>query len=138
MGSNRWLFRPTFNVGQNFGNFHLDFIASGEFYTDNDKYGGDKDTLEKDPDFYIELHGSYILLPDSGTFVSLSGLGKWGGKEEVDGRDNYGKFNDYALKFGFGTNITDTVNLFLSLKTDLKTENGPKGHTAAIRFAKFF
>lgn len=137
IGSNRWLFRPTFNVGQNFGKFHLDLMLSGEFYTENTRHGEDKSTLTKNPDYYTELHVSYMLLPESSTFLSVSGLGKWGGEEKVKGVKS-NKYNDYAVKFGFGTNITETVNLFLSFKADLKTENGPKGHAATVRLAKFF
>ncbi len=138
MGDNRWSFRPTLALGQNVGKFHFDFWLGYDYYMDNDNFGPTKLTLKKDGDYFTELHATYIILPESMTYGSLSFGYIGGGKEEVEGIEIVSDLGDYAVKATFGMNVTESLSFMINYAYDLHVENGPKSYTAAVRLMKVF
>jgi len=56
LGSNRWAFRPQFNVSHKFGSWYLEYAINTWFYTANDSsFGGN--LLEQKPLATLKLHG---------------------------------------------------------------------------------
>ena len=139
VGSNRWAFRPSMIVANTWGGkFRIDWITAAEIYTKNNDFTAASLTLKKKPEIFTDLHFSYILQPESGTFVSATLGGTWMGKEEANGNEVNSNKSDFSTKFTFATNLNPTFQMMLSLTYDLQIENGPKGYGMQMRLAKMF
>lgn len=140
IGNNRWVFRPNVIFSQSVKRFRVDWISAVEYYTDNDnyKYMGNKESLEKDMEYFTDVHFSYILVPESNTFISLGFGGTWGGKQEVNGNEVSSNRADYSTKATLGTSLTPTFQILASITYDIAVENGPEGYGTQIRLAKLF
>lgn len=140
LGANRWAFRPMFMGQQSFFNnrFAVSFISGCDFFTDNDKFGDNKDDLEKDPEYWAEIHMTYVVQPESNTYFGLSLGGLWGGKEELKNTTVTNKGENYAVKASFGRNITPSTLVTFNYLQDLKVEDGFKAKEFGFRVGYFF
>ncbi|MDR2400977.1 MAG: transporter [Deferribacteraceae bacterium] len=144
IGSNRWGFSPSLALAQDAGRFHFELWGGYDFYTNNKDflYYATETDLEKDGNFYAEIHATFKIEDEGESTVTLSLGGIWGGEEnaEISGATHRirDKMADYACKATLKTNITNTFFISVMYTYDLHTENGEKGYSIATKLAKIF
>jgi hypothetical protein len=150
IGDNRWTFSPMLAIAQQVGWVHLELWGGYDFYTKNNDYRyynpvtytTQDAELEKDGNFFAELHVTLGLQRETRTNLTFSLGGIWGGEETAKaGGASYlssDKMADYACKLTFGTQLTDSASIYLIYTHDLHIENGEKGYSIATKLAKLF
>jgi hypothetical protein len=83
LGTNRWTFKPELGLSKTFGPLTLELATAGSFYTDNDKFLGDK-TIEQNPLLSVQGHLIYNITP--GIWAALDAVYYTGSRSIVDGR----------------------------------------------------
>lgn len=87
LGENRYKGVLQAGYVEHFGDWIVDFIADTTFYGDNDDAGSDgTQTLEQNNSFQTQAWLRYKLAPD--WLVGAGWSGTYGGKVEIDGRNN--------------------------------------------------
>ncbi len=101
LGSNRWVFRPTFGIVHTRGKWSYEVTASAWFFGDNDDYQAPGRMLEQDPIYAIEMHFIHTFRP--GLWASASAAYGTGARAIVAGvRNPYDQDNTlWALSVGF-------------------------------------
>jgi len=85
LGSNRWFVKPDIGISKAWGAFALELSTGVFFFSNNNDYLDGK-TLEQDPVYTTQLHGTYNF--GRGIWAALSGAYDYGGRTTVDGVKN--------------------------------------------------
>jgi hypothetical protein len=144
IGDNRWSFSPLIAVAQRAGQFHFEIWGGYDYYTDNDNYLHflGEGTLEKDGNFFAELHTTYNIPPANSTYFTLSIGGIWGGEERFKASGISARAQkdmaDYACKATVTTKLTAVFSVSVVYTYDLHVENGEKGYSVATKLITLF
>jgi hypothetical protein len=85
LGTNRWSFNTELGISKRIGDWTLEAIGEGTFYTDNtDFFGGH--TRSQDPIYGVQAHIIYSF--GKGIWGALDGTYYAGGNTSVDGKSN--------------------------------------------------
>lgn len=124
-----WVHKPTSDLA-------LEVITDVTFSTDNDDFGTESETLEKDAAFQIQLMASYKL--SSGTTIGVNFSRQWGGDTEVANVVTEGAEITKAtvyVQYWFAP----TVQIQGKYSRDLDVENVPfETQTFQLRMLKVF
>ncbi|WP_256658900.1 transporter [Pseudomonas sp. Leaf58] len=109
LGNNRWSFKPEIGISKRLGPVTLELSGGATFYTDNDRYLGDR-TLSQRPMYQTQVHFIYAF--DNGVWASLDGTYFAGGSTSVDGLGNH----DFQENTRYGGTLTLPLNRRHSIK----------------------
>ncbi len=83
LGTNRWTFKPEIGISKSFGPLTLELATAGSFYTNNDKFLGDK-TIKQNPLLSVQSHLVYNITP--GIWAAFDAVYYTGSRSIVDGK----------------------------------------------------
>jgi hypothetical protein len=121
LGNNRWYAKPDIGISKAWGAFSLELSTGVFFFSKNDDFFGGK-TLEQDPVYSTQLHGTYSF--GRGVWVALSGTYDCGGRTTIDGV----RSDDLESNWRLGATLALPVNRKNSIKlyasTGVRTRTG--------------
>lgn len=137
LGANRWRFREEANFTQGFQvlpghNAYFELTLAGDFFTDNDEFGAQKQTQSRDPYLTVESHLSYDVT--SSIFASADYYYHHGGETSIAGIDQRDRLNNHTIGFTLGYNIAPSFQVLLQYTGDVDVESGPKTQGVLFRF----
>lgn len=105
-------------------NWALDLVGDVVFYTNNDNYGTNSDTLKQDTSFETQVMGRYM--PNATTSVGL-GIGhNWGGETKINNVSQDNSTETTNIRFAISKFMTPKDQFVVQLGRDLSVENGLK------------
>lgn len=125
LGSNRWKFDLQGAYVKHFTpNWALDLVGDVVFYTNNDNYGTNSDTLKQDTSFETQVMGRYM--PNATTSLGL-GIGhNWGGETKINNVSQDNSTETTNIRFAISKFMTPKDQFVVQLGRDLSVENGLK------------
>ena len=125
LGSNRWKLDLQGAYVKHFTpNWALDLVGDVVFYTNNDNYGANSDTLKQDISFETQVMGRYM--PNATTSLGL-GIGhNWGGETKINNVSQDDSTQTTNIRFAISKFMTPKDQFVVQLGRDLSVENGLK------------
>jgi hypothetical protein len=123
LGGNRYVIRPSVGLLHRRGPWEFEMTTSLSFFEENDEYYPGKSTLERDPLWFLQLHGTRNLA--DGQWITLSaGYGYDGEFFINDASINYAERTSY-VSFGWGKALTQQHSIRLAyVKADTQVVLG--------------
>lgn len=136
-GANRWSFREELGFVKGLDNgIFLSGVANVEYFLDNDDYGANSVTQEKDPLYTLEGHLAYNISP--ACFVSADYYYHFGGETTIAGAAQDDEAGDHLAQLSVGFWLNQNYQLLIKYRTPLKTENGVETNVLGVRFIYYF
>ena len=129
IGNNRWFVKPDIGISKSWGPFTLEVSTGVYFFSKNDDFFGGR-TLEQDPVYSAQVHGTYNL--GGGVWAALSGTYDYGGCTTIDGvrRNDLENNSRLGATLALPVNRNNSIKLFAS--TGLHTSTGSDPDLAGI------
>jgi hypothetical protein len=123
MGANRWAFKPELDFTWKSGKWCVELQSNIEFYTDNDEFGANKLTLERDP---VITAGSHVTYDITKSFWAGASLGwVWGGGTRVNGINANDELSTGVWMLTMNYRITKHWGILMNYASDFAVKNGP-------------
>ena len=140
-GSNRWQGKTSINFTQGFEvipnhDMYLELGFGLDYYSENDDYGPESQTMSQDPVYTLDAHISYDITKNM--WISADYCGVWGGAQSFGGNHNQGEQNTQTVGGSFSYMITPNTNILLQYSKDIYVENGIKSDNLLMRFMYAF
>lgn len=134
-GSNRFGLKPELGISKRFKHVYAESYAGVWFYSDNNKYLGDK-TLHQDPVFSLQAHASYYF--KNQMWVSLNTTWFNGGKTLVDDVPQGELLDNWRVGATWSVPVAKGQSLKLQLHTGVFTSSGYDYNAVQFVYQRIF